>query len=261
MSSQFKRILVLLMVLFTLGGTMACMDDDHEYTVCWWLPNGKAFVGPKNECLFSIEGCLYYEYGTLAECCQVDGIPEANIEMAWSEESLALCDGVENDSEDGMEEVPTTGVDPEPTTTHDASSETGGSMGASDGATDDSSSGSGESSTGESEDVCGDNEVSGSEECDQGPDNGDGMSCNDECKLNRCGDGDLGPCEACDNGALNGTEGEFCGIDCTPVTCGDGVVDEHEGCDSGDKNGSDGECTIDCRLVSDVPLGCLLGEE
>lgn len=64
---------------------------------------------------------------------------------------------------------------------------------------------------------CGDGQIQDPEECDDGPDNGPGMACNAECKLNVCGDGDMGPTEGCDDGAANALALDACAPDCSKV--------------------------------------------
>ncbi|MCA9694827.1 MAG: hypothetical protein KC636_34935, partial [Myxococcales bacterium] len=80
--------------------------------------------------------------------------------------------------------------------------------------------------------VCGDGVVDDGEECDDGPDNGEGP-CTDLCLLNVCGDGVLNPdAEACDDAG----ESALCDADCTLAECGDGVVNAlaGESCDGGE---------------------------
>ncbi|MBL9103315.1 MAG: hypothetical protein JNL82_20380 [Myxococcales bacterium] len=72
---------------------------------------------------------------------------------------------------------------------------------------------------------CGNLVVEGSEECDDGPNNGPDKECLSDaevdaenvslgCTLNKCGDGYKGPAEECDDGANNGA-GNLCNADCT----------------------------------------------
>ena len=108
--------------------------------------------------------------------------------------------------------------------------------------------------------VCGDGVISGSEECDDGAQNMDGVygACTTQCKYGPyCGDGNVdSPNEACDDGAKNGasystspTQG--CTYKCQrPSYCGDGVVDPQEDCDLGNLNGMSGvACGADCKRI------------
>jgi fibro-slime domain-containing protein len=104
---------------------------------------------------------------------------------------------------------------------------------------------------------CGDGVATVSEECDDGPQNQDGLygGCTTECKLGPfCGDGQKNGPEQCDlgrqNGAAYGTK-DGCTTACTtPHYCGDRVLDSAFGeqCDEGDANGGS-VCTSDCKLV------------
>ena len=92
--------------------------------------------------------------------------------------------------------------------------------------------------------VCGDAEVAGAEECDDGNlNNGDG--CSGACFAEVCGNGRLDANEQCDDGNAIGTDG--CQGDCTLPSCGDGFIDPGEQCDDGDAENTDG-CTTLCRL-------------
>ncbi|MCA9376357.1 DUF4215 domain-containing protein, partial [Candidatus Dojkabacteria bacterium] len=70
---------------------------------------------------------------------------------------------------------------------------------------------------------------------------------NVECRVNctYCGDGELNGDEQCDDG--NDNDDDACRNDCSLPSCGDGVIDDGEECDDGAKNGGD-TCTIDCKL-------------
>jgi MYXO-CTERM domain-containing protein len=60
-----------------------------------------------------------------------------------------------------------------------------------------------------------------------------------------CGDGEITGNEECDDGAGNGLDPDACRTTCRFPTCGDGVVDSSETCDDG--NGiNDDECTNAC---------------
>ena len=67
---------------------------------------------------------------------------------------------------------------------------------------------------------CGNGQVEGNEQCDDGADNGPGKACNVQCLNNICGDGDVGPDEACDDG--NGVDDDDCTNACVvglPGSC------------------------------------------
>lgn len=106
---------------------------------------------------------------------------------------------------------------------------------------------------------CGDELVSGAEECDWGLANGAVDSpCSVDCTYLFCGDGMVTGREQCDLGRRNGTaygEGE-CTAACTPSHfCGDGMVDGTYGeeCDlGGAAAGASGRCTSDCKILLDL---------
>jgi hypothetical protein len=63
---------------------------------------------------------------------------------------------------------------------------------------------------------CGDGEVEGNEECDDGSQNLDSGACTEGCTMNVCGDGLVFEgAEECDNGDLNGVAGGDCSAECT----------------------------------------------
>lgn len=100
---------------------------------------------------------------------------------------------------------------------------------------------------------CGDGEVNGSEQCDDGVNNvaysHDGTGCSYECKKNvpYCGDGVRNGPEQCDEGSRNDGRYGGCTPECTRAPhCGDGIVqaDEGEECDDGPAGSA--ECTQTC---------------
>lgn len=108
--------------------------------------------------------------------------------------------------------------------------------------------------------TCGDGVKTGSEECDLGPMNEDGVygGCTTQCKFGPfCGDGVVdAPVEACDAGKDNGINANYNGTGCkrscqVPARCGDGVVDSAAGeqCDDGPKNSDDknAACDTQCK--------------
>lgn len=111
------------------------------------------------------------------------------------------------------------------------------------------SSGDGCSSTCQTEAVCGDGTVSGSEQCDDGDtDSGDG--CDGSCQIELgynctgepsicellCGDGNLDAGEQCDDGGTS--DGDGCSSTCVTEFCGDGIINNvNEVCDDGNLGG------------------------
>jgi cysteine-rich repeat protein len=72
-----------------------------------------------------------------------------------------------------------------------------------------------------------------------------------------CGDGSKGPSEDCDNGPMNGDD-QLCKSDCTRAACGDGHVQAvaGESCDDGNKRNGDG-CSSMCQLENSCGNGIL----
>ncbi len=72
---------------------------------------------------------------------------------------------------------------------------------------------------------CGDGQLDGDEQCDDGPDNGAEANCYLDCTLNVCGDAIVGPKEQCDLGDLNGPD-NGCSTECAvlPSACGNQAV-------------------------------------
>ncbi|WP_422884877.1 DUF4215 domain-containing protein [Nannocystis pusilla] len=101
--------------------------------------------------------------------------------------------------------------------------------------------------TGTPDPVCGNGEVEGGEECDDGNDvEGDG--CEPSCvPTPQCGNSMIEQGEVCDDG--NTEDGDECSADCQTATpepeCGDGTVQEPEMCDDGNQEPGDG-CEPDC---------------
>lgn len=95
--------------------------------------------------------------------------------------------------------------------------------------------------------LCGNGIKAGTEQCDNGLNNGDGKACTLECKNNICGDGKKYlNVEQCDNGANNG-DAKACTSICTNNICGDGKQYLGvEQCDDGDNDNGDG-CSASCQ--------------
>lgn len=129
--------------------------------------------------------------------------------------------------------------------------------------------------------VCGNGEVEGAEECDDG-NRLDGDGCDPSCRIEQgwscsgepsvceklCGNGALDPGEQCEGENLGGNDcttitGDFSGgtlkcspnclfdtTSCIPVNCGNEILDEGEECDNGDQNSNTepDTCRLNCRL-------------
>ncbi|HEV8322591.1 MAG TPA: DUF4215 domain-containing protein [Myxococcota bacterium] len=104
--------------------------------------------------------------------------------------------------------------------------------------------------------TCGDGTVDAGEECDDG-NTADGDGCSSTCTDETgpvCGDSTVDPGEECDDG--NTTSGDGCSATCTTETapaCGDNVVDAGEDCDDGNTTSGDG-CSATCTI--EVPGVC-----
>jgi cysteine-rich repeat protein len=105
---------------------------------------------------------------------------------------------------------------------------------------------------------CGNGEVEQGELCDDG-NQVDDDECSNACQINEvaeCGDGVTQRGEDCDDGNLE--DGDGCQADCTitPPDCGNGVVEPGEDCDDGNNtNGGPGDfCKNDCTVF--VPANC-----
>ena len=101
--------------------------------------------------------------------------------------------------------------------------------------------------------VCGDGEVEGEEECDDGDENSDETpdACRTDCTSPSCGDGVTDDEEACDDGDSNSdTTPNACRAGCSLPACGDEIIDDDydEDCDDGDDNADDtpNACREDC---------------
>jgi fibro-slime domain-containing protein len=144
---------------------------------------------------------------------------------------------------------------------------------------------------------CGDGVVNGSEQCDDGVNDGTYGTCNPDCTRGPrcgdgtvqsvygeecepamsndpnctpgcrlpggCGDGMIEPPEQCDDGALFNT-GDYGG--CAPSCiiaphCGDGIVNGPEQCDDGILDGTYGGCTPQCKLAPHCGDGKINGSE
>ncbi len=113
----------------------------------------------------------------------------------------------------------------------------------------------------ELEGICGNGQIDGIEECDDG-NNEPGDGCNENCLEEVpvpacepspcCGDWQLNPGEDCDDGNLDLNDGcdDLCHVEpvlaCSPSPCcGDGALDDGEVCDDGNVESGDG-CSATC---------------
>ncbi len=99
---------------------------------------------------------------------------------------------------------------------------------------------------------CGNGEVEGLEECDDGTNNSDTQpnACRSDCRLPACGDGVIDDGESCDDGPQNADDvPDACRADCSTPACGDGVVDvvSGENCDDGNQDAGD-YCSPTCLV-------------
>ncbi len=144
---------------------------------------------------------------------------------------------------------------------------------------------------------CGDGQTNGTEQCDDGANDGTYGTCNPDCSPaprcgdgqlqedygeeceptmsndpacteacrfpGGCGDGKIQPPEQCDDGELL-NNGEYGG--CAPACiyaphCGDGIPNGPEACDDGTNNGEYGGCTPQCKLAPHCGDAILNGPE
>ncbi len=95
--------------------------------------------------------------------------------------------------------------------------------------------------------TCGDGEIGGMEQCDDGEGNGADAPCTPECTKNVCGDGHLWiSMEECDDGQANADDAA-CTSQCKDAVCGDGhVLADVEVCDDAKNDGTYNSCAADC---------------
>ncbi len=106
---------------------------------------------------------------------------------------------------------------------------------------------------------CGDGEVNGDEECDDG--NADDVdNCTNDCKIPTCGDGSVQSGEECDDGNFDDTDA--CVAGCSSAGCGDGLLQVGvEDCDDGNQDNGD-SCSSDCKAGQGCGNGAVeMGEE
>jgi cysteine-rich repeat protein len=101
--------------------------------------------------------------------------------------------------------------------------------------------------------LCGNGEVDGEEECDEGFANSDVApdACRTTCVEAACGDGVIDDGEDCDDG--NVADGDGCSAECSfdDGVCGNGLLESDEDCDDGNFLDDDG-CDTDCSFSADV---------
>ena len=100
---------------------------------------------------------------------------------------------------------------------------------------------------------CGNGDLDGLEECDDGAANSDTLpdACRTDCTQARCGDGVTDAGELCDEGAANNDDvPDACRTTCEPAFCGDDVVDVASGetCDEGAALPT-ATCGSNCRVL------------
>jgi len=97
--------------------------------------------------------------------------------------------------------------------------------------------------------VCGDGDITGNEECDEGDANSDivANACRTSCVEAACGDGVRDAGEGCDDG--NAVDEDACRNSCRLPTCGDGIVQAGEDCEDGNRDNTD-SCLSSCVTAS-----------
>jgi len=180
-----------------------------------------------------------------AACVPAGTDDEISATEASSSTSTGSLTGLPSDS-DG---TPPATTGPDPTSSSTTSTSTGFDDTDPTAPTDTSTTGM-TTNGGEAIPICGDGEVNGDEECDDGPDNSDSAACTSECLAAFCGDGltQIGK-EACDLEEANG-DGSYGG--CTDLCqlgphCGDKIHQaEFEECDPLDDSLEDGSKCESC---------------
>ena len=116
---------------------------------------------------------------------------------------------------------------------------------------------------------CGNGQIEGEEQCDEGDDNSENGPCLPDCTLAACPDGLVCSQSACTTGPSGGPENcddgnqndnDACRNDCADATCGDGVLCDGAGCSTGPGGGAEqcdeaaandsGPCLTSCALAS-----------
>jgi len=155
----------------------------------------------------------------------------------------------DTDSSSGGSTEPSTTVDPDATVDPDTTDEPSTTVpSTTEDPTEDPTTDTGES-------VCGDGEVSGSEACDDGTNDGAYGGCMPDCDALApyCGDSEISDAEVCDDGTNDGSYGG-CAAACDALgpNCGDGSLNGDEQCDNGAKNLNSSGCNIDCAISGTV---------
>ncbi len=157
---------------------------------------------------------------------------------------LTTTSGSSSSGNDTVEISTVTGVS---TLSSSSSSSTSGDTDTTDTTDTEGTEGTSSSST-TSNSVCGDGEIEGGEECDDGNDD-DTDDCTNACLLPTCGDGIVYKgVEQCDDG--NDDDTDVCTSLCKDAKCGDGFVYAgFEACDDGNDDNNDA-CTNICEAAT-----------
>lgn len=166
------------------------------------------------------------------------------------------------DPEAGQDDFGTTTSTPEPGSTSSGpdDSTTGGTTTSSaEGSSTDVTTESGLDSSSGGDAVCGNGEIEGDEECDDGPDNGDTQACTSACRQATCGDGLV---QAGEEGCDDEGESPSCDADCTVAACGDGIINAAAGeqCEQDGPGFDCSACVATCAPGTDDCNDDLLGD-